>query len=128
MFLRGGTLAGAAPFFIEEINMPGYLYDSYCHDTLTDVANQIVSILVHPDGWSPDGNFSLGVDYITLNPLTATERLFYPPECNIPGYLSWVGAQPADLVPMWSAGLVVIVIAWGIHMAKRSLGTEGRRG
>lgn len=104
--------------------MPGYLLNSYCHETLDAVADQITSVLVFPDGWSPDGSYNTfsSPDFVRFNIGSATERDFYPPECSSPGPLPYLVGDLADYSSLWAAGLLVIIIAWGARMAKRALG------
>ena len=108
--------------------MPGFLYQSYCHETIEDVADQIVSTLVFPDGWSTNGNYNINgaQTRIKLNPNKPDERFFFPPSCDAPGYLPYLPGTVSDFVPLWAAALGVIAVAYAVRMAKVSLG-QGRQ-
>lgn len=107
--------------------MPGFLYQSYCHETRDDVAEQIISVMVYPDGWAPNGSYNLpgSANRIRLNPTQVDERSFYPPSCEAPGYLPYLPGTVADFVPLWAAALSVIAVAYAVRMAKVALG-QGR--
>lgn len=105
----------------------GFLYQSYCHETRDDVAEQITSVLVYPDGWAPNGDYGTpgAANRIRLNRNEVDEREFFPPSCDAPGYLPYLPGTVADFVPLWVAGLGVLVIAYAVRMAKVALG-QGR--
>lgn len=108
----------------------GYLYKSYCHETILDVGKQIKSEFMLPNGMvvhSFSAVFSTTITVRGFYPpdTTITSFTYIPTTCTSPGYLPYLPGEISDYVPLWAAAMGVIAVAYAVRMAKVALG-QGR--
>lgn len=108
----------------------GFLYKSYCHETTVQVAAQIKSEFMLPNGMLVSGATGFFGNQISVTgtyppDTTLTQFTYIPTTCTSPGYLPYLPGEISDFVPLWAAAMGVIAVAYAVRMAKVALG-QGR--
>lgn len=103
-----------------------YLVDGYCYADIASAGARLASqgdvgFGVTTGGYGTNEAIPQ-IDYFVDTgggPLYTVE--FMPPACDVLGYPQFVVGGIDDLSVLLAAGTVLLAIAWGIKMAKRSL-------
>jgi len=100
------------------------LYNSYCYETLQEIADSVQSTVFFGDGYVVD-NATVSAETIIIDAVKMSTHYFYtvtPPACSDIGFNnSYSGLTVTDSLELWGLSLLVMATAFAAKVIKRAL-------